>query len=83
MGKLNTLKEIPHGNYIAECYSNMCCQSERDAEIRQEAIKWVREHQNPTNPQMNVVMDARERSCIISFIKHFFNLTETEVNGGK
>lgn len=82
MDKLKTLKEIPHENYIAECHSDMCCKSERDNEIRQEAIKWVQEHRNPTNPKMVDVMDERERSCIISFIKHFFNLTEKEVNGG-
>lgn len=72
MKELKTLKEIDI-NYLKS-------RGEYEGELRQEAIKWVK-GVGMTKLPKNIPKEVKEYGDgrVIDFIKHFFNITEEEL----
>ena len=64
MTELKTLKDFPLK------YCGNCCFESHEEQLRQEAIKWVKD-----NPKAYF----KENDIVNNWIKHFFNLTEEDL----
>ncbi len=91
MSKLKTLKDLAFSHQLfSDKRVNLC----REDNVREEAIKWVKElEKSPTEPFISVNKDIiqakveetsfkiliAENQALLNWIKHFFNITEEDL----
>ena len=74
--ELKTLKDLDKCSDNHECLQDIHLYNE---ELKAEAVKWVKDIKNSTPSTSQKKEDIR---CFTeSFIKHFFNLTEKDLEG--
>lgn len=79
---LKTLKDILEKNGVDFDEGNWTESGDTLIDLRQEAIKWIKELYKEsfiTNPKLNNKELTNSKAHTISWIKHFFNITEEDL----
>lgn len=85
MTELKTLKEIEFMLNPPQIVNDDCSDEFKfvnSGNLRQEAIKWIKEHNNPQKryrESYDAEMTERERLCVSRWIKYFYNITEEDL----